>query len=136
MVKANIILATHGKFGVELVKSAEMIVGKTENVYNLSLVPGESFEEFTQAAKDLLDSLSGPTFVFVDLFGGTPSNVMTALTRQYDHKVVTGVNLPAFIDLYLKTSMDSDADINNLASQVIKTIQDSAMYINNKLTEE
>ena len=36
MTKLNLVVATHGSFGAELIRSAEMIVGKTVNVYSLS----------------------------------------------------------------------------------------------------
>ncbi|MFT8493627.1 MAG: PTS mannose transporter subunit IIAB, partial [Liquorilactobacillus satsumensis] len=104
MAEINIVIATHGNFGIELLNSAEMIIGKTDNVYNVSLEPGMSFENFTSIAQKLLDSLSGPILTLVDLFGGTPSNVMTFLSRKRSQKIIAGVNLPMFIDLYLKLS--------------------------------
>ena len=61
MSKLNIIVATHGRFGEELVKSAEMIIGPTENIYNLSLLPEKSFEDFLQEAKELFEKIEGPT---------------------------------------------------------------------------
>ncbi|KRK70897.1 hypothetical protein FD02_GL000078 [Lacticaseibacillus nasuensis JCM 17158] len=62
--------------------------------------------------------------------------MMTALTRKYDHKVITGLNLPAFIDLYLKVSMDSDSDIDELVPHVIETVKESAVFTNDKLDGE
>lgn len=41
MAKLNIIVGTHGHFGEELVKSAELITGKMEGVRTLSLLPGD-----------------------------------------------------------------------------------------------
>ena len=46
MAKFNIVIATHGRFGEEIVKSAEMITGKMENVQVLSLLPTMSFEDY------------------------------------------------------------------------------------------
>ena len=45
MANLNIIIGTHGRFGEEIIKSAEMIVGKMENVRAVSLLPEMSFEE-------------------------------------------------------------------------------------------
>ena len=39
MKNKYLLIGTHGEFGKELVKSAEMIMGKTENVYVFSLLP-------------------------------------------------------------------------------------------------
>ncbi|MBU5584106.1 hypothetical protein KQJ29_31135, partial [Enterococcus sp. S181_ASV_20] len=63
MAKLNIIVATHGQFGEELVKSAEMIIGPMQNVYNLSLLPEKSFEDFYQEARAIFAEIEGPTTV-------------------------------------------------------------------------
>ena len=69
MSKLNIVIATHGKFGEEIIKSAEMIVGKMDNIKSVSLMPSMSFEEFTQQADAVLSDLNGNTLVLVDLYG-------------------------------------------------------------------
>ena len=43
MAKLNIIVGTHGHFGEELVKSAELITGKMEGVWTLSLLFAGNF---------------------------------------------------------------------------------------------
>lgn len=135
-MKINIIVATHGFFGQELVKSAEMIVGSTENVYHLSLTPEKSFEVFMQEAQELLEQLTGPVLVLVDLFGGTPSNVLTVLTKKYQHQVLTGINLPMFIDLYLKaTALSSINEIETILNEVSENAQAAIVHTNDHLTE-
>ncbi|KAF1305145.1 PTS sugar transporter subunit IIA [Candidatus Enterococcus willemsii] len=104
MEKTSIIIATHGRFGEELVKSAEMIIGSTTDVYNVSLLPEKSFEDFMAEVEKILKRLNGKVIALVDLFGGTPSNVLTVLTKKYKYKVITGVNLPMFIELYMQNS--------------------------------
>ena len=47
-----IFVCTHGKFGEELIKSAEMIAGKSENVYSFSLLPGMPPEEYKEMPSD------------------------------------------------------------------------------------
>lgn len=59
MTKLNLVVATHGSFGAELTRSAEMIVGKTVNVYSLSLLPDKSFENFWQKPMNYLKPLVG-----------------------------------------------------------------------------
>ena len=63
----NIVIATHGNFGEELLKSAEMIIGKTTNVYTLSLVPDMSFDEFVQNTKKLFENFEDEIICLVDL---------------------------------------------------------------------
>lgn len=133
MSKLNIVIATHGIFGEALVHSAEMIVGKTENVYNLSLLPEKSFEDFLTEANELFEKLTGPTIALVDLFGGTPSNVLTALTKKYDHKVITGLNLPIFIALYMKVLTTETIDLDALVEHCLTEGQKSVLLTNDQL---
>ena len=108
MAKLNIIVGTHGHFGEELVKSAELITGKMEGVRTLSLLPEMSFEDF---------------------------NVLTVLSKKYNYDIVSGVNLPMLIDLYVKTlSMeDSEIDTDKLAEECIDTLKESGVHTNKQV---
>lgn len=130
----NIVLATHGHLGEELVRSAGMIFGDM-NVPCVSLLPGMSFEEFTAKAEELLSSLEGDTIVLVDLFGGTPSNVFSALSRKYGHDVITGVNLPVLIDLYTKVSAGGELDKEQLVKETLETLRESGVHTNELLNK-
>ena len=133
MEKLKIIVATHGRFGEELVKSAEMIIGATENVYNLSLLPEKSFEDFYGEVKQIFEKIDGPTIALVDLFGGTPSNVLTALTKQYDHKVLSGVNLPLLIEVYMKGQAAENIDIDQIVQEGFHVFNESMILTNERL---
>ena len=128
----NIVLATHGHLGEELVRSAGMIFGEMD-VPCVSLLPGMSFEDFTAKAEEVLSSLEGDTIVLVDLFGGTPSNVFSALSRKYNHDVITGVNLPVLIDLYTKVSSGVEFDKVQLIVETLETLRESGVHTNELL---
>ncbi|MCR1898986.1 hypothetical protein NSA47_08310 [Irregularibacter muris] len=130
MAKLNIVIGTHGRFGEELIKSAEMILGRMENVKSVSLLPSTSFEEFMHEVDSILGNLEGQILSLVDLHGGTPCNVFTALTKRYHHDVVTGVNLPMLIDLYLNVINSEVLDIDQVIQNCINTIQSSAIHTN------
>lgn len=133
MAKLNIIVATHGQFGEELVKSAEMIIGPTQHIYNLSLLPEKSFEDFYQEAREIFAEIEGPTIALVDLFGGTPSNVLTALTRQYAHKVLSGVNLPLLIEIYMQGMAAESIDLDQIVQAAFKIFNESMILTNDRL---
>lgn len=135
MSKLNIIVATHGRFGEELVKSAEMIIGETNNVYTLSLLPEKSFEDFYEETKEIFTEIEGPTIALVDLFGGTPSNVLTALTQKYEHKVVSGLNLPLFIELYMKATLSDTIDLEQLIEESQTVFIESFVLTNDRLAD-
>lgn len=129
MAKLNIVIGTHGRFGEELVKSAEMIVGKMENVKTVSLLPMMSFEEFMQQADSVFSDLEGPVLALVDLYGGTPCNVLTALTKKYHHNVITGVNLPMLINLYLSID-DEELNMDKVIKNCIDNLKSSGVHTN------
>lgn len=133
MSKLNIVIATHGKFGEEIIKSAEMIVGKMDNIKSVSLIPSMSFEDFTKEANTVLSDLSGDTLVLVDLYGGTPCNVFTALTKKYNHNVITGLNLPMLIDLYINTNDSSNVNVKEVIENCISILKTSCVHTNTML---
>ncbi len=135
MEKFNVVIGTHGRFGEELVNSARMIAGTLENVECCSLLPEYSFEDYMKMVDEKLSQKEGFTIVLVDLFGGTPCNVFTVMSKKYKFPVITGLNLPMFIDLYLKLSNmeESELDLEQLISDTIETLKNSSIYTNAQL---
>ena len=122
----KLVIASHGNFANELLKSAEMIYGDMSDVPAVSLMPGMSFEEVTKkAGKD--------TLVLVDLFGGTPSNVFSALTRTFGHQVVTGLNLPMLIEVYSTMKGDPTFTAEQGVKLALETLQVSGVHTNERL---
>lgn len=130
MAKLNIVIGTHGKFGEELIRSAEMIVGSMENVKSIALLPQMSFEEFMHDAESVLSNLEGPILALVDLYGGTPCNVLTALTKKYHHNVITGFNLPMLIDLYMYVINNEELNIDEVVKNCINSLKSSGIHTN------
>ena len=134
MEKFNIVIGTHGRFGEELVKSASMIAGDMSHVKTCSLLPEYSFEDYMKAATELLDGLDDAfTIVLVDLYGGTPCNTFTVLSQKYHYDVLTGLNLPVLIDLYLKLSNASDIDAKKIVQETMDTYAQACVHTNQQL---
>ena len=129
----KIVVATHGNFGKEIINSASMLIGDISKITSLSLMPGMSFEDFVNEARDtLIKNKDEQILCFVDLFGGTPSNTMTALTREFQMNVITGLNLPMLIDAYLKIQ-SGETNLAKLTAELHKTGQDSIVITNEKI---
>lgn len=135
MGKVNFVVATHGEFGKELINSAKMLIGEVDNVTVLSLMPGMSFEEFVGNANETIGTLEGPTICFVDIFGGTPSNSISALIKKYPIKVITGLNLPMFLETYMAASQDN-ITVDQLVETALSTGNNSILLTNDKLSKE
>ncbi|GAB2025076.1 hypothetical protein OfM1_11470 [Lactovum odontotermitis] len=123
MENRAILIITHGMFGVELVKSAEMIMGPQEDVTALSLNPGESVESLRNEAIAAVENYQNEgrkVYVLCDLLGGSPSNVALYLLSKGVEKIFTGVNMPMLIEMltFYKTMEDSD--------ELLKTVQNTS----------
>jgi mannose PTS system EIIA component len=94
----GLVVVCHEDMGAELVKAAEMIVGKVDAVATVS-VKQESAPELlrdeVQSAIKKVDQKKG-VMLFTDMFGGTPSNIALAFLGE-SIEVVTGVNLSMLI---------------------------------------
>ena len=96
----GIVIVTHGKFGAELLKSAELIIGKQKNVVTLGLEHGDSIEDLQKQVKTAIEQLDegDGVLVLTDLFGGSPSNVAATNMEHLNFYSLTGVNLPLLIE--------------------------------------
>lgn len=96
-----LVVATHGEFSREIVKSAEMIIGEQDNIASITFKPGEGLEDLAnkyQQALSELDTKEGVLFL-VDLYGGSPFNTAAKLILMEDNMdIITGVNLPMLIE--------------------------------------
>lgn len=135
-MSVSIIVASHGRFAEELVKSAELIVGQVSNVHVLSLLPEQAMDDFMKEAAQIVEESGHPVIALVDLFGGTPSNVMSSLTQRYDIDVVTGLSLPMFIDLYLTLQNDTVEDKETLVKRCIEVAQEATVHTNKEMIKE
>jgi mannose PTS system EIIA component len=94
----GLVVVCHEDMGTELVKAAEMIVGKIEAVATVSVKQEsapETLRDEIQSAIKKVDGKKG-IMLFTDMFGGTPSNIALAFLGD-GTEVVTGVNLSMII---------------------------------------
>lgn len=94
----GLVVICHEDMGVELVKAAEMIVGKIEAVATVSVKQDSSPEMLRAEIEGAIKKVDGKkgVMLFTDMFGGTPSNIALAFLGD-TVEVVTGVNLSMMI---------------------------------------
>lgn len=98
----KIIIATHGEFSREILKSAQMIMGEQEEIATVTFVPGEGLDDLIDKYNQTLNQMKNPTGVLfmIDIFGGSPFNAAATLAMQNeDFEIVTGVNLPMLLEV-------------------------------------
>ena len=84
----NILVMSHGELAESICSSAEMIIGEQENLKSVIFNPGESLDALVEKFKKALNEFDNdfPHLVFVDIFGGSPSNA-TALLLAENYKL-------------------------------------------------
>lgn len=128
----QLIICTHGEFGKEMIRSAEMIVGKLEGVYSFSLKMGMQPMDFRQQVVDLIETLPEDQFLcLVDLFGGTPCNMVTSINKE-NLEIVSGLNLAMLIETY---SLLQTTSIQSLKDIAIQTLLNSGVDVRAKFKE-
>lgn len=94
----GLIVICHEDMGSELLKAAEMIVGRIESAATVSVkqesAPETLMDEIQRAIKKV--DRQGGVMLFTDMFGGTPSNIALAFLGD-TVEVLTGVNLSMLI---------------------------------------
>ena len=115
----GIVLISHGSMADGMVDSAGMLFGEAglAQVGTVSLSPEESPEDFDDRLTEAIakvDSGEG-VFVFCDLLGGTPCN-RAAFKCKEGIQVITGMNLPIFLELLGLRMGGNEVDINSLIS--------------------
>ncbi len=97
------LLVTHGKFGREILKTAEGILGTQAQVAFLSndgLGLPELRGKIAREIKRL--PASAGTILFVDFLGGSCSNACKVLQASGDPvRVIAGINLPMLLDFFM-----------------------------------
>lgn len=97
----DILIVTHGQFGSELLKSAELITGKQKNVETLSLNREDSIQQFGEIVREKIASFLSEDhqlLVLTDLFGGSAANVSAANLKKMSFTCLTGVNLSMLLE--------------------------------------
>lgn len=93
----KILVLTHGFFGSELIKSAELVIGKMENTEFIPLTSDISVTAYQEKVFSCLTQLNENDIVLVDLLGGTPSNTVALFSKQKKIPAIAGLNLSILI---------------------------------------
>ena len=120
----GIIVGTHGHFAEELVKTSEMIMGKTENLATVTLVPGEGPEDLIVKYNKAIEGMdtSDGVIILNDLFGGSPYNAACRIAINNDkYGVVTGVSLPMLVEVInYRLCNSEDINIQDLIEKAVE----------------
>jgi len=97
----GLVVITHLGIADELLKAAELILGKIPACIPIGIPAEEKLEKIAGRLDQALAQLDEGQGVVVltDLFGGTPSNVSLSFLQEKKVEVVSGVNLPMLLKI-------------------------------------
>ena len=115
----GILVVTHGNLAKELINTAELIVGKQEQVETLGFCLNDSVIDLQQKIREKYEALDqgDGVLVLTDIFGGSPSNSVAIALRDKNYQCVTGVNLPMMIDALLSRD---EGPLNELSEKCLQ----------------
>ena len=91
--KPQILLLTHGGWGMSLVKGVRMILGAVDFVSEVPLLPEMTLPEYLGKVKAEVEKLPEGSIILTDVFGGTTTNV-----GAFHIKVYSGLNAPMLLE--------------------------------------
>ncbi|WP_164917196.1 PTS fructose transporter subunit IIA [Clostridium sp. JN-9] len=107
-----LILLSHGNMAKETLKSAEMIVGKIENAYALSMDVDDGMNGIGLKLDNCFEGIGKNikhVFVIADLLGGTPCNVaVQKLAAMENVTLISGLNLTMVIEFAMSQYDDCE----------------------------
>lgn len=107
-----LLLMSHGEFAKSAIESAELIVGKQDNVATLGIVAVDNVNEVKQQMLDStlnLDTSHG-LIILTDIVGGTPMNLASTQRNHNNVFACSGLNLP----LLLEVLMNRDGNLQEI----------------------
>ncbi|MBF0508499.1 MAG: PTS sugar transporter subunit IIA [Deltaproteobacteria bacterium] len=129
----GVVIATHCKLGEELIRAAEFIVGKAEQIKSVSVdpqkTPPDALRKEIEEAVKAVNTGNG-VLILTDMFGGTPSNICLSFLKQGKVEVISGVNLPMVIRIL---NIRTDFALSELAETVKTYGQNSIAIAGEKL---
>src|SRR6056297_3542160 len=118
----KVIIITHGNYGKELLKSVEMIAGKQKNGYSFSINEDTNIDDIKKQVGKLIE---GDTYIFVDIYGGSPFNCAISFLSNPRVKVISGFNMPMILEFFVNRNRDIET--------MIEDSRKSITYVNDEM---
>ena len=119
----GVVIAAHGRLSEELLRTAETVVGRLDQVRTVNVVASDP--EVRHKVADAIRAVDAGEGVVLltDLLGGSPTQLCLSFLDERKVEVVTGVNLP--IVLKLVSLRSSGKPIAQLARELAEAGRNS-----------
>lgn len=125
MEKPQVLLLTHGGWGMSLLNGIQMILGSVDFVHEIPLQPASTLSEYLTAVKEYAVTLPKGSLILTDIFGGTTTNVAVKVGRELGIKVFTGLNAPLLLSACSQIQFSEVLDMNEVIESGKDSIKDA-----------
>lgn len=107
-----LLLMSHGGFASAAIASAELIVGRQENVAAIGVVAVDNVADIKSQMEQAIAELNTDKglIILTDIVGGTPMNLASSQLTHPNVFACSGLNLP----LLLEVLMSRDGDLQEI----------------------
>lgn len=121
----GILLISHEGIGREMMEAAELILGKTDIIQNISIKVKDQMEEMLdiveKRARELLKECNS-IIIMTDMWGASPANIAVKSAKRLKEDgmnvgLVTGFNLPMLITAI---AYQREMNLANLIKKVVE----------------
>ena len=134
--KPQILLLTHGGWGMSLVQGVRMILGSVDFVKEVALLPEMTLPEYMGLVKAEVETLPEGSLIMTDVFGGTTTNVAAKLGREYGIKVYSGLNAPMLLAACSDISFEGTLNQEDVLEARQTAVKDVVEEILNAMKKE
>ncbi|MGH1831559.1 PTS sugar transporter subunit IIA [Enterococcus gilvus] len=129
MEKEPILILTHNGWGLELLKSVQMIVGQISNVHEVALNAEDSLPDYLERVKGQIDQLkwTDKLLILTDIKGGTPSNVALRLSKDYEVVTISGLCASMLLEAVMK--QEAGGFTREVAQDIHTAVVDSCQIL-------
>lgn len=124
------VFITHDNLGKALVRTAEFIINEDlSNRYEIFSIDYSMIKNMDtvrlnlEKAVDNFVNKNYKVIVFVDIFGGSPSNIAFTMSKQKNVDIISGVNLPMV--LYAFDKVDSSIDLMDMVQGAVESAKNN-----------
>lgn len=134
--KPQILLLTHGGWGMSLVKGVRMILGTVDFVTEVALLPEMTLPEYLGKVKEEVGKMPAGSLILTDVFGGTTTNVGAKLGRDFGIKVYSGLNAPMLLEACSQIAFTGALDMEGVLTSGQAAVKDVVEEVVKSMNKE
>lgn len=134
--KPQILLLTHGGWGMSLLNGVRMILGAVDFVEEIPLMPEMTLPEYLTKVREKAETLPEGSLILTDVFGGTTTNVGAKLGKDLNIKVYSGLNAPMLLEACSQITFTEQLDMEAVLETGKSSVKDVVAEILKAMEEK